>query len=102
MREKRLLTIVPLALSILLLVASAPATAQPGTVRANGSYHRRAEVFKAMPSLVIQRGGSSFYPRSHLAICVAGTPDHAIGDAALSMIRLSRAARTPHALASPA
>jgi len=34
MREKRLLTIVPLALSILLLVASASATAQPGTVLA--------------------------------------------------------------------
>src|SRR2546430_9857796 len=34
MREKRRLTIVPLVLSILLLVASAPATAQPGTVLA--------------------------------------------------------------------
>jgi len=34
MREKRLLTLVPLALSILLLVGGAPATAQPGTVLA--------------------------------------------------------------------
>src|SRR5205809_6422810 len=34
MREKRLLTIVPLALSIILLVRGAPATAQPGTVLA--------------------------------------------------------------------
>src|SRR5207247_11191636 len=34
MREKRPLTIVPLALGIILLVRGAPATAQPGTVLA--------------------------------------------------------------------
>ena len=69
-------------------------------VRANAC--RRAGAPRITPSLIVQRGGSSFYSRSQVAITVAGALDDAMGDAALSVIRLSRAARTPHALASPA